>query len=78
MVDFDKITKYYIFNCADCNISIDIKIHNLKFSDLIRQSYTFGRGENCDYQFNTQAMRKHPCFQAYSKVHFTLTKVCVF
>ena len=45
------------------------------FLDLEKNEYTFGRGEMCDYQFNTPAMIKHPCFQAYSKIHFKLLKV---
>ena len=45
--------------------------------DLTKEDYTFGRGEACDYQFNTPTMRKHPCFQAYSKVHFKLGRVSI-
>ena len=44
-------------------------------TDLVKDDYSFGRGEMCDYQFNTPQMLKHPCYQAYSKVHFKLTKV---
>lgn len=40
--------------------------------DLIKDEYTFGRGEGCDYQFNTEEMIKNSCFQAYSKVHFKI------
>jgi len=43
--------------------------------DLMGDSYTFGRGEICDYQFSTDCMRTNPCYQAYSKVHFKVTKV---
>ena len=39
--------------------------------DLMGDSYTFGRGEMCDYQFSTDSA----CYQAYSKVHFKVTKV---
>ena len=52
-----------------------IKFVNNLFSDLVKDEYTFGRGEQCDYPFNTSDMRKHQCFQAYSKIHFKLTKV---
>ena len=48
------------------------------FTDLVRDQYTFGRGETCDYQFNTAAMKRHPCFQAYSKLHFTLVQVRLY
>ena len=43
--------------------------------DLTGDSYTFGRGEMCDYQFSTDCVRTNPCYQAYSKVHFKVTKV---
>ena len=43
--------------------------------DLQTDEYTFGRGEMCHYQFNTEEMRKHPCFPAYSKIHFKLSRV---
>lgn len=42
--------------------------------DLVKEQYTFGRGDSCDYQFKSAAMRKHPCFQAYSKLHFTIVQ----
>lgn len=45
------------------------------FSDLIADEYTFGRGENCDVPFSSQAAKTHQCFQAYSKVHFKLIRV---
>jgi len=43
--------------------------------DLTGDSYTFGRGEMCDYQFSTDCARINPCYQAYSKVHFKVAKV---
>lgn len=43
--------------------------------DLVGDSYTFGRGETCDYQFSTNSAITNPCYQAYSKVHFKVTKV---
>ncbi|ELT98753.1 hypothetical protein CAPTEDRAFT_224883 [Capitella teleta] len=42
--------------------------------DLVKDEYTFGRGEMCDYQFNSPQMVNHACYQAYSKIHFKLTK----
>ncbi|BFZ05370.1 hypothetical protein BsWGS_08409 [Bradybaena similaris] len=42
--------------------------------DLIADEYTFGRGENCDVAFSSQAAKTHQCFQAYSKVHFKLIR----
>lgn len=42
--------------------------------DLCKDEYTFGRGEACDYQFNSPEMVKNPCFQAYSKVHFKISR----
>jgi len=47
-------------------------------SDLTGDSYTFGRGEMCDYQFSTDIALTSPCYQAYSKVHFKVTKVISF
>lgn len=46
-------------------------------SDLTGDSYTFGRGEGCDYQFDTSTAIKNPCYQAYSKTHFRITRVCL-
>ncbi|XP_074641732.1 serine/threonine-protein kinase Chk2-like isoform X2 [Tubulanus polymorphus] len=43
--------------------------------DLIKEEYTFGRAETCDYVFNSPLMKKHKCFQAYSKVHFIIRRV---
>ncbi|KAI8782455.1 serine/threonine-protein kinase Chk2 [Biomphalaria glabrata] len=40
--------------------------------DLTADSYSFGRGEDCDIPFSNSASRKHQCFQAYSKIHFKL------
>ncbi|CAG5133375.1 unnamed protein product [Candidula unifasciata] len=42
--------------------------------DLTADEYTFGRGENCDVAFSSQAAKTHQCFQAYSKVHFKLIR----
>jgi serine/threonine-protein kinase Chk2 len=42
--------------------------------DLTLSEYSFGRGENCDYQFNSVDMIKNSCFQAYSKVHFRVKR----
>ncbi|KAL4223284.1 Checkpoint kinase 2 [Mactra antiquata] len=42
--------------------------------DLSKDEYTFGRGENCDVPFNNNGSKKHQCFQAYSKVHFKITR----
>lgn len=47
----------------------------LFFLDLCKDEYTFGRGEACDYQFNSPEMVKNPCFGAYSKVHFKISRV---
>ena len=44
------------------------------FADLVKEEYTFGRGENCDVAFNNTGKRNQ-CFQAYSKVHFKLIRV---
>ncbi|KAK7088732.1 serine/threonine-protein kinase Chk2-like [Littorina saxatilis] len=41
--------------------------------DLVKDEYTFGRGENCDVAFNNTGKRNQ-CFQAYSKVHFKLVR----
>lgn len=42
--------------------------------DLRKMEYTFGRGDECDYSFNIEALRKHASFLAYSKVHFKITR----
>ena len=49
----------------------------IQFLDLTKDEYSFGRGDDNDYQFNSPMMRKHPCFQAYSKVHFQLKRVTI-
>ncbi|XP_069135324.1 serine/threonine-protein kinase Chk2-like isoform X1 [Argopecten irradians] len=41
--------------------------------ELNKDEYTFGRGENCDVPFIAPT-KKHPYFQAYSKVHFKLIR----
>lgn len=41
--------------------------------DLVKDEYTFGRGDNCDVAFNNSGKRNQ-CFQAYSKVHFKLIR----
>lgn len=41
--------------------------------DLVKDEYTFGRGEKCDVAFSSAGDSKQ-CFQAYSKVHFVLTR----
>ena len=41
--------------------------------DLSGESYTFGRGDTCDYQFSAESA--NTCYQAYSKVHFKVVKV---
>lgn len=46
--------------------------------DLTGDLYTFGRGETCDYQFSTDSALMKQCYQAYSKVHFKVTKVMCF
>jgi hypothetical protein len=46
--------------------------------DLTGDSYIFGRGESCDYQFDTSTAIKNPCYQAYSKMHFKITRVSCF
>ncbi|WAR03859.1 CHK2-like protein [Mya arenaria] len=46
-------------------------------SDLNKEEYSFGRGENCDVPFNNNGSKKHQCFQAYSK-QTTTTGVHVF
>ena len=45
------------------------------FPDLSGASYTFGRGECCDYQFDTSTTIGNACFQAFSKLHFKVTRV---
>ncbi|KAK2162873.1 hypothetical protein LSH36_90g05044 [Paralvinella palmiformis] len=45
-----------------------------KSVDLIKDEYSFGRGEVCDYQFDMPEMKNSPCFLAYSKVHFKIIK----
>ncbi|XP_062571619.1 serine/threonine-protein kinase Chk2-like [Saccostrea cucullata] len=41
---------------------------------LKNDEYSFGRGENCDVSFGVHMAKSKQCFQAYSKVHFKLTK----
>ncbi|XP_060605794.1 serine/threonine-protein kinase Chk2-like [Ruditapes philippinarum] len=41
---------------------------------MSKEEYTFGRGENCDVPFNNNGAKKHQCFQAYSKVHFKISR----
>ncbi|KAL8577458.1 hypothetical protein ACOMHN_021910 [Nucella lapillus] len=41
--------------------------------DLVKEEYSFGRGENCDTAFSNTG-KNNQCFQAYSKVHFKLIR----
>ncbi|KAL8594487.1 hypothetical protein ACOMHN_024932 [Nucella lapillus] len=41
--------------------------------DLVKEEYMFGRGEKCDVSFSSTGASTQ-CFQAYSKVHFTLSR----
>ena len=52
-----------------------ISFFKIYFSDLSKDEISFGRGENCDIPFMGPAVKKHKCFQAYSKVHFKLIRV---
>uniref|UniRef100_T1IRU8 Serine/threonine-protein kinase Chk2 n=1 Tax=Strigamia maritima TaxID=126957 RepID=T1IRU8_STRMM len=46
-----------------------------KTVDLCKQEYTFGRGDDCDYSFNSSPLlQNYSCFLAYSKVHFKITR----
>ena len=59
----------------DINSMYMLFLVDLRYLDLIGESYTFGRGEMCDYQFSTDSTLTNPCYQAYSKVHFKVVKV---
>lgn len=48
--------------------------NHFKSLDLSKSVYTFGRGEECDYSFNVEQLKHLPCFLAYSKVHFKLSR----
>lgn len=43
-------------------------------TDLLKDEYTFGRGEECDVAFSNIDGKKNQCFQAYSKVHFKIVR----
>jgi serine/threonine-protein kinase Chk2 len=40
--------------------------------ELVKDEYLFGRGEECDYCFETNGGRSNPHFLAFSKIHFRL------
>ena len=42
--------------------------------DLVKDGYTFGRGEECDYCFDLNG-RKNPHFLSLSKTHFRIYRV---
>ena len=44
--------------------------------DFVKDEYTFGRGEECDYCFESQGGRTNPHFPAFSKTHFRIFRVC--
>lgn len=65
-------TKYdFAYNFSVCGEGFE----NYFSSDLTKEEYSFGRGENCDVPFSNNGNKKHQCFQAYSKVHFKITRV---
>ncbi|CAG5127041.1 unnamed protein product, partial [Candidula unifasciata] len=41
--------------------------------ELVSSDYTFGRGTDCDVSF-TDSAENNLCFQAYSKIHFRLSR----
>ena len=43
--------------------------------DLVKDEYTFGRGEECDYSFEILGGKKNPHFLALSKTHFRIYRV---
>ena len=44
--------------------------------DLVRDEYTFGRGEECDYHFESQnGKTRTPHYMALSNMHFRLFRV---
>ena len=54
------------------------KIHYLQsiIADLVREEYTFGRGDECDYCFQTQnAGVKNSYYLSISKTHFRIYRV---
>lgn len=40
--------------------------------ELVKDEYVFGRGEECDYCFETNGGKNNPHFLAFSKTHFRL------
>ncbi|KAK3102300.1 hypothetical protein FSP39_010344 [Pinctada imbricata] len=78
---------YLHFVCVQCThtciciyatfYSIHVHIHIVplcSISDLTKEVYSFGRGENCDVSFSDSKHKKHQCFQAYSKIHFKIIR----
>lgn len=44
--------------------------------DLVKDGYTFGRGEECDHQFESKNGRaKNPHYLALSNLHFRIYRV---
>ena len=44
--------------------------------DLIKDEYTFGRADECDYCFEMNGGRDNAHFRTFSNTHFRLYKVC--
>ena len=44
-------------------------------ADFVKEEYTFGRGETCDYSFESHGGRMNAHFLAISKTHFRIFRV---
>lgn len=54
----------------------NIRTCSLFVSDLVKDDYTFGRGDDCDISFSSTGKRLQ-FFQACSKIHFKLIRVSI-
>lgn len=53
-------------------LSLTVDVHFL--IDMVKDEYTFGRGEECDYCFDTHG-KTNAHFLQLSKTHFRIYKV---
>ena len=44
-------------------------------TELLKDEYSFGRGDECDYCFELHGGKQNPHFLALSKTHFILYRV---
>lgn len=58
-------------------LPISNKIFFLLLVDLVEDSYTFGRGEDCSYTFTSSMFDSINSFSTISKHHFKIFVVCL-